>query len=244
MRTEKIEEIIENNNIENINVQPEQNEVYQTETDINTNLGFTEETNINEYNGDQNLFNTTEQVNYEEYGTTTTNYNEYQTGSYEQTELQNTEIIKETEIRNSMQEAVIRQSTNKPLYSQNTLPVKILQEKVNAVIVDSNVKTLPLIYGGKKVTYANYDESANYNNLIQQGTTEINQEFNQDYTQGQTTFGDIQSYQGQDYTFQGQEYTTQGQEFTQTQDYTQGIQVQDFSQGQSFGFEEYKTTSY
>ena len=225
---EKHEEIIENNNID-VNIQPET-------TDLNNiDIGYTE-TN-NEYQE----YDTTQQVNYEEYGTTNNiNYDEYQTGSYEQTEnieLQNTEIVKETEIRNSVQEALIRQSINKALYSQNTLPVKILEEKVNAVIVDSNVKTLPLIYGGKKVTYANYDESADYNNLIQQNNTEITQ----DYTQGQTTFGTIQ---GENYiqSYQGQDYAT----INQNQDYTQGIQVQDFTQGQNigFGFEEYKTTSY
>ena len=226
---EKKEEVIENKL--DINIEPEQNEIYQT--DMN-NIGYTTETDTvgNEYllnQGEyQNVYDTTEQVNYEEYGDTNINYDEYQQNSYENiTGLQDTEIINETQIRNSVQEAVIRQSINNPLYSQNTLPVKILQEKVNAVIVDSNIKTLPLIYGGKKVTYANEEESAQYNNLIGQGTTEVTQEYNQDYTEGK------------DYT-----QTYQGQEYVQTQEYSQGIQVQDLTQGQSFGFEEYKATSY
>lgn len=41
-------------------------------------------------------------------------------------------------------------------------------QKVNKVIIDSNVSSRPVIYGGKKVTYANIEESNNYiNNLYQ-----------------------------------------------------------------------------
>lgn len=58
--------------------------------------------------------------------------------------------MNETEIRNSIQEAVIRQSLNKPLYQENTLPV-IRQEKVNKVIYETNATYLPVIYGGKKL---------------------------------------------------------------------------------------------
>ena len=61
------------------------------------------------------------------------NYDEYQaTEGYEQINeniagLQNTEVVNETQFRNSIQEAVIRQSTRDPLYTSKVLPVKVLQ---------------------------------------------------------------------------------------------------------------------
>ena len=186
-------------------------------------------------------------------------------------DLQSNEVVKETEIRNSVQEAVIRQSLNKPLYTENMLPV-IRQEKVNKVIYDTNVTTLPLIFGGKKVTYLNEAESQNYDfgNLLQQGN--VQEIGGQEYTNTQILQGQNISTQevvGQDYTLPQitpvQDYTTTTtQEFTtqigQTQDFsTQITQGQDFStqigQTQDFstqinselqnsGFGEYQRTSY
>ena len=150
------------------------------------------------------------------------------------------------------------------------LPV-IRQEKVNKVIYDTNVTTLPLIFGGKKVTYLSEAESQNYDfgNLLQQGNV---QEIGQEYTNTQILQGQNISTQevvGQDYTLPQitpvQDYTTTTtQEFTtqigQTQDFSTQIgQTQDFStqitQGQDFstqinselqnsGFGEYQRTSY
>ena len=227
--------------INNIEIGVEQ----EHQTEINNNLGYADVIFENgqkqeEYQTQQE---TTEQVNEEGYGTTT-NYDEYQTVVYTPTEnitgLENTEIVNETQIRNSVQEALIRRSLNKPLYSENTLPVKVL-EKINKVIVDTNVRTLPAIYGKKKVIYVNNEDSAKYNYLNQEGATEINQDYTQNYTQDYS--------QGQDYTqnyTQSQDYTQafQGQDYTQTQSYAQEIQVQDLTQGQGFGFDEYKTTTY
>ena len=53
----------------------------------------------------------------------------------------------------SYTKALSTQSTKKVLVQENTLPLKYLPIKVNQVIVDSNVGTLPVIDGGKKVTY-------------------------------------------------------------------------------------------
>ena len=98
----------------------------------------------------QNAFGANEQINLEEYDNTNNNaeinYDEYQTTGTEQvqenvTGLQSTEVVKETEIRNSITEAVIRRSLNKTLVTENTLPV-IRQEKINKVIYDTNVTTL------------------------------------------------------------------------------------------------------
>ena len=133
----------------------------------------------------QNIEINTEQVdniNMEQIGSDI-NYNEYQANDYgqvveENTGLQNTEVVKETEIRNSIQEAVIRQSLNKPLYQEKTLPI-IRQEKVNKVIYETNTTYLPVIYGGKKVTYLNEEQSKNYDfGNLQNATVIQGQEYN------------------------------------------------------------------
>ena len=78
------------------------------------------------------------------------------------------DIVNETQVHTSITRATMHEVTNKPMFSENVLPVKVLPEKVNKVIIDSNVSSRPVIYGGKKVTYANYEESNNYiNNLYQ-----------------------------------------------------------------------------
>ena len=219
----------------------------------------------------------TEQINIDQYGGETTNYDQYQTTSYEEVQepipdLQSSEVVKETEIRNSFQEAVIRQSLNKPLITENTLPV-IRQEKVNKVIYDTNVTTLPLIVAGKKVTYLSEAESQNYDfgSLLQQGN--VQEIGGQEYTNTQIIQGQNISTQdvvGQEYTLPQitpvQDYTTTqtttqefSTQFGQTQDYstqiiqgqdysTQINQMQDYSQIspelQNSGFGEYQRTSY
>jgi hypothetical protein len=78
------------------------------------------------------------------------------------------DIVNETQVHTSINRATMHEVTNKPMFSENILPVKVLPEKVNKVIIDSNVSSRPVIYGGKKVTYANIEESNNYiNNLYQ-----------------------------------------------------------------------------
>ena len=182
----KIEPPVQENveNVENV----EQNNVQENAEIINTEG---EDQNNNYENNYENI------ENYEYEQGVETNYENYENIPGE--------IVGETEIRNSIQDAVIRQSLNKPLIQENTLPV-IRQEKVNEVIYDTNVKTLPVIFGGKKVTYLNPEESKNFdfNSLIQQsGVQEIYQTENytqnyQDITQGQQqdfTFGEYESTQ-------------------------------------------------
>ena len=53
----------------------------------------------------------------------------------------------------SYTDALLTQSTNKAIIQESTLPLKYLPQKVNKVIYDNNINTLPLIYAGKKVTY-------------------------------------------------------------------------------------------
>ena len=182
----KIEPPVQENveNVENV----EQNNVQENAEIINTEG---EDQNNNYENNYENI------ENYEYEQGVETNYENYENIPGE--------IVGETEIRNSIHDAVIRQSLNKPLIQENTLPV-IRQEKVNEVIYDTNVKTLPVIFGGKKVTYLNPEESKNFdfNSLIQQsGVQEIYQTENytqnyQDITQGQQqdfTFGEYESTQ-------------------------------------------------
>ena len=182
----KIEPPVQENveNVENV----EQNNVQENAEIINTEG---EDQNNNYENNYENI------ENYEYEQGAETNYENYENIPGE--------IVGETEIRNSIHDAVIRQSLNKPLIQENTLPV-IRQEKVNEVIYDTNVTTLPVIFGGKKVTYLNPEESKNFdfNSLIQQsGVQEIYQTENytqnyQDITQGQQqdfTFGEYESTQ-------------------------------------------------
>ena len=175
----KIEPPVQENveNVENV----EQNNVQENAEIINTEG---EDQNNNYENNYENI------ENYEYEQGVETNYENYENIPGE--------IVGETEIRNSIHDAVIRQSLNKPLIQENTLPV-IRQEKVNEVIYDTNVTTLPVIFGGKKVTYLNPEESKNFDfdSLIQQsGVQEIYQTEN--YTQN---YQDITQGQQQDFTF-------------------------------------------
>ena len=175
----KIEPPVQENveNVENV----EQNNVQENAEIINTEG---EDQNNNYENNYENI------ENYEYEQGVETNYENYENIPGE--------IVGETEIKNSIHDAVIRQSLNKPLIQENTLPV-IRQEKVNEVIYDTNVTTLPVIFGGKKVTYLNPEESKNFdfNSLIQQsGVQEIYQTEN--YTQN---YQDITQGQQQDFTF-------------------------------------------
>ena len=67
--------------------------------------------------------------------------------------LRNSEVIKQTEFRTSVRGTLVNESRKKALVSHSTLPVKVLETKVNKVIYDNNVKTLPLIYGKTNVSY-------------------------------------------------------------------------------------------
>ena len=178
-----------------------------------------------EYNtANQEEYQNIEQLNYED--NVNINYDEYNNNNiegYEQidqniTELKNTETVAETEIRNSINETLIRQSTRKPVYTSNVLP-PILKEKVNEIIVDNNATYLPVIYGGKKVIHVNSEMSTqyDYNNLIQQGN-------------GQTI-------QGEDYSQLIQSQENNNQNFG-TQKYFGNNQVQNIT------FGEYESTKY
>ena len=181
--------------------------------------------------------------------------------------LENKEIIEQTSNINTLkEEQLIRQSIKNELLTQSTLPV-IRREKINKIIYDKNIKTLPLIFGGTKVTYLKEGESLDFDisNLGQQNDIKVNE--GQEYTK---------ISQGLNYDRFGQkQYGTQvtkiqdfRQELSYSQinqpvNYSQIIQGQNYSQisgGQSYmslqpkygqisqsqiiGFEEYKATKY
>ena len=83
------------------------------------------------------------------------------------------DIVNETKVHTSFTRAMMQEITNKPMISENVLPVKVLPEKVNKVIIDSNISRLPVIYGGKKVIYENNnDVNAFMNSLYQNNTSQ------------------------------------------------------------------------
>ena len=221
---------------EEINVQQTEINVTPDVEVLNQDYNINEQVNYDQTNYEQTNY---EQLNYEQNNYDTANYDQYQTQGYDQvdlSQLQNTETIKETEIRNSVNEAVIRQSLNKTLYSENVLPV-IRREKVNKVIYDSDVKTLPMIFGQKKVTYLSSTESQNYNlpTTVQQEITGEN--YNSQVYQGSEN--NYQNILGQDYNQlnQGEVAVNEAQEFSQSgqfQEYSQTAQLQDYSQTGQF----------
>lgn len=177
---EQAEQENENEQVEqeNENEQIEQNENEQEEQNVNELVAQNENIEENQ-NNDQRfedlLYSNKTSLNIDE--NKITNQNEYvdenniNLGEYNQGENINSEllqgygdIIHNEQNYSYVNKAVVNESTNKVLVQESTLPLKYLPEKVNKVIVDSNVGTLPLIIGRKSVTYSTgYD---NMNNLM------------------------------------------------------------------------------
>ena len=149
------------------------NEAQVTTTTTTTNYEY----NQNQYlNGHEGMIKP-ETIGY---GTTDNmgNVQAYGTGGYEYidnnqaAQLRDSEIIKKTEIRTSVNQAMVNESTNKALISQSTLPVQILEAKVNKPIYVKDVKILPMINTRTSVTYENPTT-----NIISQ-STQVNQVYN------------------------------------------------------------------
>ena len=62
-------------------------------------------------------------------------------------------IINKIQVNSSYNNVIFNEKTNKELVSENTLPVSYLPEKVNKIIVDERVRTLPLITTNNAPTY-------------------------------------------------------------------------------------------
>ena len=63
-------------------------------------------------------------------------------------------IVNKVDVNYLVNKAIVNETTNKILVSENTLPVSYLPEKVNKLIVEDQVTTLPLIRAGSKTTYS------------------------------------------------------------------------------------------
>ena len=155
--------------------------------------------------------------------------------------IEKKEVEKEIEIKNVVnEEKLIRQSIKEILNEPSTLPV-IVRQKVNQIIYDKNVTTLPLIYGETKITYLKEGKSTGIglNNLNGQNYLQVNegQEYTQEINQNNFHVNQIQNYniEPQD---------IQINEITQSQNnYLQPEYGQNFI-SQSYSFEEYKKTNY
>ena len=136
-----------NNEIINPNIQYNINTTPIINEQISNQKGEYQEINIDDYL--QNNTNTTNNIN--------TTYGVYQNQT-------NNNYLNYDNILNEN----ISQSINNQIATARTLPV-IVKKKVHKVVYDSYVKTLPLIFGGTKVTYLKNNESINYknNNIIQ-----------------------------------------------------------------------------
>ena len=93
---------------------------------------------------------------------------EYIDNNQDQSAYGNAQIVNQNEIHNSINRTMVSQSTSKPVFTTATLPVKVLEAKVNDVIYDKNVRTLPVIYGtGNQVSQsAPMTQTYSYQNTV------------------------------------------------------------------------------
>ena len=89
--------------------------------------------------------------NVESYGKTNIEYNNYN---------QSTNLLTDSQI---FRKTITNESINKPLYSIKTLPVRFFEVKVNKPIIDNNIKSRPVIYGGNNIYYDQKNQTQNFN---------------------------------------------------------------------------------
>ena len=211
---------------------------YDNTYNTETTEGVYNEINIDNYNNyvDNNITDTNIDMN------NNINYEEYQTTKTDVTE-----------------EQLIKQSISKAISTQSTLPT-IYKQKVNEVIYDKNIKTLPLIYGETKVTYSNNNDDI-YTNINTNNNTDY-YNYEDTNTLSQENTYEIKGTQVVKLPPETESYT----EYNQVQDYTSINPVQSYNiennfetyaninQENNYGsvqplysennFEEYKRTSY
>ena len=85
-------------------------------------------------------------------------------------------IINQIKVNSSYNNAIYNEATNNVLLSENTLPVSYLTEKVNQLIVDSNVTTLPVITTNSTTASYNTFQPIIHNKqtVYTNGNTDIN----------------------------------------------------------------------
>ena len=190
MENQNEEENKEEEKNEEENKKEEKNEEENKEEENKDEENKENENDIQIMNDNNNINNSTEQVHqnfqnfsYEIMNNSESNFeiannNEIKTENI----LSNNDIVNQGEQINlqdevnifpeknitSYTDTLLTQSTRKALIQENTLPLKYLPQKINKVIYDTNISTLPLIDAGKKVTYENMSENNNdvYNSNI------------------------------------------------------------------------------
>ena len=76
--------------------------------------------------------------------------------------LNNSEIIKQTEYKTYYNDTIYNQLRKKTLFTKDILPAKILKTKYNKEIIDNKVKALPLIYSRDGTDYSQSIPESSY----------------------------------------------------------------------------------
>ena len=185
----EVEVSMENQNEEE-NKKEEKNEEENKEEENKDEENKENENDIQIMNDNNNINNSTEQVhqNFQNFSYEIMNNSESNIEIANNNEINKENILSNNDIVNqgeqinlqdevnifpeknitSYTDTLLTQSTRKALIQENTLPLKYLPQKINKVIYDTNISTLPLIDAGKKVTYENMSENNNdvYNSNI------------------------------------------------------------------------------
>ena len=190
MENQNEEENKEEEKNEEENKKEEKNEEENKEEENKDEENKENENDIQIMNDNNNINNSTEQVhqNFQNFSYEIMNNSESNIEIANNNEINKENILSNNDIVNqgeqinlqdevnifpeknitSYTDTLLTQSTRKALIQENTLPLKYLPQKINKVIYDTNISTLPLIDAGKKVTYVNMSENNNdvYNSNI------------------------------------------------------------------------------
>ena len=190
MENQNEEENKEEEKNEEENKKEEKNEEENKEEENKDEENKENENDIQIMNDNNNINNSTEQVhqNFQNFSYEIMNNSESNIEIANNNEIKMENILSNNDIVNqgeqinlqdevnifpeknitSYTDTLLTQSTRKALIQENTLPLKYLPQKINKVIYDTNISTLPLIDARKKVTYVNMSENNNdvYNSNI------------------------------------------------------------------------------
>ena len=183
MENQNEEENKEEEKNEEENKKEEKNEEENKEEENKDEENKENENDIQIMNDNNNINNSTEQVhqNFQNFSYEIMNNSESNIEIANNNEIKKENILSNNDIVNqgeqinlqdevnifpeknitSYTDTLLTQSTRKALIQENTLPLKYLPQKINKVIYDTNISTLPLIDAGKKVTYENMSENNN-----------------------------------------------------------------------------------
>ena len=183
MENQNEEENKEEEKNEEENKKEEKNEEENKEEENKDEENKENENDIQIMNDNNNINNSTEQVhqNFQNFSYEIMNNSESNIEIANNNEIKKENILSNNDIVNqgeqinlqdevnifpeknitSYTDTLLTQSTRKALIQENTLPLKYLPQKINKVIYDTNISTLPLIDAGKKVTYVNMSENNN-----------------------------------------------------------------------------------